>query len=83
MKQRIVMTLMYGIGGGDPRDVPDRVEQQSVTSADCEFTDPLASARAGAECLVQIIRAYSRTLSIAEQHEFWKEVNRQLDNNLH
>jgi hypothetical protein len=82
MKQRIVMTLMYAIEGVDPGEVPDRVEQQSVTSADYESMEPLASARGGAECLVQIIRAYSRKLSLAEQHAFWTEIHSRLDNTL-
>jgi hypothetical protein len=82
MKRRIVMTLMYAIEGTDSSDAPDRIEEQSVASAAYEFTEPLASARAAAECLVQIIRGYGRTLSLAEQHEFWKEVLRRLDDNL-
>lgn len=83
MEHRIVMTLMYGIGGLDPSDVTERVEEQSVISGPYEVTEPLASARAAAGCLVQIIRAYARTLSLAEQHAFWKEVLRKLDDNPH
>jgi len=79
MKQRIVMTLMYGIEPASPVNALNQVEQQSITSSDYESAEPLASARTKAECIDRIIHAYGGTLTVAEQHEFWKELHRRLD----
>jgi hypothetical protein len=79
MKQRIVMTLMYGIELAGPVSAQNEVDQQSIASSDYESEEPLASARAKAECIGRIIHAYCGTLSVVEQYEFWKELNRRFD----
>jgi hypothetical protein len=79
MKQRIVMTLMYGIEPVGPVSAKNEVDQQSIASSDYESQEPLASARARAECIDRIIHAYCGTLSVVEQYEFWKELHRRLD----
>lgn len=73
------MTHMYGIEPVGPMSAPNEVDQQSIASSDCESKEPLASARAKAECIDRIIHAYCGTLSIVEQYEFWKELHRRLD----
>jgi hypothetical protein len=79
MKQRTVMTLMYGIEPVGPVSALNQVDQQSIASSDYESEEPLASARAKAECIDRIIRAYCGTLPVVEQYEFWKELHRRLD----
>ena len=73
------MTLMYGIEPSGSVNALDQVEQQSIISSDYEFGEPLASARAKAECIDRIIHAYADTLSVVEQYEFWKELRLRLD----
>jgi uncharacterized hydantoinase/oxoprolinase family protein len=79
MRQRIVMTLMYGIEPVGPVSTLNQVDQQSITSADYESGKPLASARAKAECIDRIIHTYCGTLSVVEQYEFWEELHRGFD----
>jgi hypothetical protein len=79
MKERIVMTLMYGIEPVGSVSALNQVDQQSITSSDYESGEPLSSARAKAECIDHIIHAYCGTLSVVEQYEFWKELHRRLE----
>jgi len=74
------MTLIYATETADPVGALGQVDQQSTTSSEYEAAEPLSLARAQAECIDGIIHAYSGTLSVVAQHEFWKELHRRLNN---